>query len=253
MVELLLPLLLVFAPALAELVGGAAVLVVRTLPRLRESPHARAAAECAQDHLRQIARSATIACGVCQIGFQLILIMSGNLSFLNWLTIAPALWTLDDQALSFLFGTRAKWRVAELQAASAAAPTAPAGETRRVALAVAGVAAAVMWKPTYKALHAMWSNPSPLRADLHPAIWNSVLNGFEQHAVAITAAFGALVVAFAAHATVARPRTPSALPRSVLELCVTLSIAVLSVPVVTNMLSPTQRMLASYDWLKLVR
>ena len=31
-----------------------------------------------------------------QIGFQIVLIVSGNLSFLNWLSILPSLWCLDD-------------------------------------------------------------------------------------------------------------------------------------------------------------
>ena len=41
--------------------------------------------------------------GVTQIVFQLVLIMSGNLSFLNWLTIVPAIMTLDDAFLSRIF------------------------------------------------------------------------------------------------------------------------------------------------------
>ncbi|KAK7796059.1 hypothetical protein U0070_019810 [Myodes glareolus] len=41
--------------------------------------------------------------GVLQILFQVILIISGNLSFLNWLTIVPSLACFDDAALGFLF------------------------------------------------------------------------------------------------------------------------------------------------------
>lgn len=37
-----------------------------------------------------------VACGL-QIGFQVILILSGNLSFLNWLTIVPSLQGFDDE------------------------------------------------------------------------------------------------------------------------------------------------------------
>jgi len=44
-------------------------------------------------HVRNLA-------GVIQIGFQGILILSGNLSFLNWLTICPAITCLDDRFLS---------------------------------------------------------------------------------------------------------------------------------------------------------
>ncbi|XP_048189018.1 lipase maturation factor 1 [Perognathus longimembris pacificus] len=43
--------------------------------------------------------------GVLQILFQVILILSGNLSFLNWLTIVPSLACFDDMALGFLFSS----------------------------------------------------------------------------------------------------------------------------------------------------
>merc|ERR1719387_1766324 len=39
------------------------------------------------------------AFGVLHIVFQLALILTGNLSFLNWLTIVPALWCFDDATL----------------------------------------------------------------------------------------------------------------------------------------------------------
>ncbi|KAI7796889.1 putative lipase maturation factor 1-like [Triplophysa rosa] len=41
--------------------------------------------------------------GALQILFQIALIISGNLSFLNWLTIVPSLACFDDAALAFLF------------------------------------------------------------------------------------------------------------------------------------------------------
>jgi hypothetical protein len=41
--------------------------------------------------------------GSVQILFQVILIATGNLSFLNWLTILPSIWFLDDHTLSSLF------------------------------------------------------------------------------------------------------------------------------------------------------
>ncbi|XP_033614562.1 lipase maturation factor 1 isoform X2 [Fukomys damarensis] len=41
--------------------------------------------------------------GVLQIFFQVVLILSGNLSFLNWLTIVPSLSCFDDATLGFLF------------------------------------------------------------------------------------------------------------------------------------------------------
>lgn len=48
-------------------------------------------------------RDARVVGGFCQIAFQAILISSGNLSFLNWLTMLPAIWCLDDAVVAFLF------------------------------------------------------------------------------------------------------------------------------------------------------
>ncbi|PIK48545.1 putative lipase maturation factor 1 [Apostichopus japonicus] len=48
-----------------------------------------------------------------QVLFQVVLIISGNLSFLNWLTILPSLACLDDKFYSFLFpeDTKRKLRI----------------------------------------------------------------------------------------------------------------------------------------------
>ncbi|XP_056153384.1 lipase maturation factor 1 [Lampris incognitus] len=63
--------------------------------------------------------------GVIQILFQVTLIVSGNLSFLNWLTIVPSLACFDDASLGFLFpsGGGAKEAVREIQAEEAAGRT----------------------------------------------------------------------------------------------------------------------------------
>ncbi|XP_007955683.1 lipase maturation factor 1 [Orycteropus afer afer] len=50
-----------------------------------------------------LGRSMCLLHGALQILFQVLLIISGNLSFLNWLTIVPSLACFDDAALSFLF------------------------------------------------------------------------------------------------------------------------------------------------------
>ena len=50
-------------------------------------------------------RTAWIFNGCWQIIFQIILISTGNLSFLNWLTIAPSIWYFDDRFLSRCFST----------------------------------------------------------------------------------------------------------------------------------------------------
>ena len=41
--------------------------------------------------------------GFLQVLFQVVLISTGNLSFLNWLTIVPSIWFFDDLTLSALF------------------------------------------------------------------------------------------------------------------------------------------------------
>ncbi|XP_042363732.1 lipase maturation factor 1 [Plectropomus leopardus] len=63
--------------------------------------------------------------GAIQILFQVVLIVSGNLSFLNWLTIVPSLACFDDASLAFLFRSRggAKRAVLEIQNEDAAGRT----------------------------------------------------------------------------------------------------------------------------------
>uniref|UniRef100_A0A0G4GRG8 Lipase maturation factor n=1 Tax=Chromera velia CCMP2878 TaxID=1169474 RepID=A0A0G4GRG8_9ALVE len=52
--------------------------------------------------------------GLIQIIFQVVLILSGNLSFLNWLTIVPSIFCLDDAFLSPLFSAKTVGRAAAL-------------------------------------------------------------------------------------------------------------------------------------------
>jgi hypothetical protein len=49
------------------------------------------------------------AAGVLLVALQVVLILSGNLSFLNWLTIVPAVACFDDSALARL--VPARWRL----------------------------------------------------------------------------------------------------------------------------------------------
>jgi len=50
------------------------------------------------------------------VGFQIMLILSGNLSFLNWLTVAPCIACFDDAALRYVFSSGKVDRVIALNA-----------------------------------------------------------------------------------------------------------------------------------------
>lgn len=71
--------------------------------------------------------------GVTMVAFQLVLILSGNLSFLNWLTIVPALACFDDSFWSKLFPNSL---VRRAEAAEAAAQPSVVAERAALALAV---------------------------------------------------------------------------------------------------------------------
>lgn len=59
---------------------------------------------------------------------QVVLIISGNLSFLNWLTIVPSLACFDDAALAFLWPIRrTNQTLLKLQNEEAAGQTATKG------------------------------------------------------------------------------------------------------------------------------
>lgn len=61
----------------------------------------------------------------------MLLIISGNLSFLNWLTIVPSIACFDDVSLGFLFSSRrggVKERVVQMQLEEAAGKQLPLGE-----------------------------------------------------------------------------------------------------------------------------
>ncbi|XP_039935271.1 lipase maturation factor 1 [Hirundo rustica] len=62
-----------------------------------------------------LGRRMTILHGLLQILFQVLLIISGNLSFLNWLTMVPSIACFDDASLALLFGSRLRERAARLQ------------------------------------------------------------------------------------------------------------------------------------------
>ncbi|KAM9832445.1 lipase maturation factor 1 [Neosynchiropus ocellatus] len=77
-------------------------------------------------------RRMCIVNGAIQILFQVVLIVSGNLSFLNWLTIVPSLACFDDASLGFLFGSGAKKAVLEAEKETKTRPTTKGMLIRRV-------------------------------------------------------------------------------------------------------------------------
>jgi hypothetical protein len=81
-------------------------------------------------------RHATRVAGVVFVVFQLTLIASGNLSFLNWLTIVPALACFDDAFLTRLMPRAFAGLAERAEAQAAAAQCDSAGVWRRAQAAV---------------------------------------------------------------------------------------------------------------------
>ena len=80
--------------------------------------------------------------GVIMVLFQITLILSGNLSFLNWLTLVPALACFDDSFWSKLLP-----RALVQRATAAAASASPSLPMRRVAWTVAAIVALLSFQP----------------------------------------------------------------------------------------------------------
>lgn len=60
-------------------------------------------------------RRLVIVGGFLQVFFQILIIISGNLSFLNWLTIIPSLACFDDNSISWMFTNTSKNKAQNLQ------------------------------------------------------------------------------------------------------------------------------------------
>ena len=118
---------------------------------LHFAPHRFQAAGVLFNHLTELVmpwlmllgRHATRVAGLFFVTFQVILILSGNLSFLNWVTIVPALACFDDAFLGRLL-PRAFARWAE-RAEAAAVPVEPAWPVRARAATVTLVGLLVAW------------------------------------------------------------------------------------------------------------
>ncbi|XP_045317776.1 lipase maturation factor 1 isoform X2 [Leopardus geoffroyi] len=89
-----------------------------------------------------LGRRLCILHGALQILFQVVLVISGNLSFLNWLTMVPSIACFDDAALGFWFpsgpgGLKDQVRKMQEEAARGARPTLRYGCVVRQAVHVA--------------------------------------------------------------------------------------------------------------------
>jgi len=121
---------------------------------LHFAPHGVATAGALFNHATELVmpwlllfgRWATRAAGVFFVGFQISLIVSGNLSFLNWLTIVPALACFDDAFLGRLMPrVFARWAEEAEAAAAGSCATERRSRQRARAAALAALGALVAW------------------------------------------------------------------------------------------------------------
>lgn len=89
---------------------------------LHQSPESIHKLETAGNHIIELIvpffllwpRKLCIFAGFLQVLFQIILIFSGNLSFLNWLTILPSICCFDDASLFWIFSNKSKAKVSRI-------------------------------------------------------------------------------------------------------------------------------------------
>jgi len=204
-------------------------------PWFHHLPHAVHAAGVVVNHLVEVVlpwfafgpRRLRLIAAIAMAGFQGVLIVSGNLAFLNWLTLVPVLALLDDDFIVRCVPGRLRgWLAARMRQTGAMGETgamaAPARDLRALAVGFgATLALVVVWPVLFAGLGA-----------------------------ATQVVLAGLVVA-AAIAVVRRWRRRVD-GHQLLVACVAAVIAVKSVPVVANLASHHQAMNRSYDRLALV-
>jgi hypothetical protein len=121
---------------------------------LHFAPHAVNTAGVVFNHVTELVipwlmlfgRVATRVAGLFFVAFQISLIISGNLSFLNWLTIVPALACFDDAFLARVMPRAfSRWAADAEANASTGCVNEPAHRQRVRAAAIAGIAALLAW------------------------------------------------------------------------------------------------------------
>uniref|UniRef100_S4RSS2 Lipase maturation factor n=1 Tax=Petromyzon marinus TaxID=7757 RepID=S4RSS2_PETMA len=191
-----------------------------------------------------LGRRFRIAHGLLQILFQVVLIISGNLSFLNWLTIIPSLACFDDASLSFLLSRSKREKLMALQARLISAVVNP------LLICGGGPIGILNANRRLHVLNTRGLYAFPLCSDVLETLlvgltWlQAVQNKYVDHS--ITAAPGLIHLELCVHSVI------RALVRSCVHVLLALLIAYLSVPVVHNLMSSTQRMNSSFDPLRIV-
>lgn len=151
---------------------------------------------------------------------QVVLILSGNLSFLNWLTILPAIFCFDDLSLKWLFSSQTQKRVMQLQQQDKRGVVRPLGEQQSGTLFLR-LQITFQWPPQMIRHHSMCLCTLQILLGCGEAIlYSSVSVGYYI--------------------------------RQASNVAVALLLAYLSIPVVQNLLSPRQLMNSSFDPLKIV-
>ncbi|HEY0987661.1 MAG TPA: lipase maturation factor family protein, partial [Kofleriaceae bacterium] len=199
-------------------------------PLFHHLPHAVLAAGVVVNHIVEVAlpwfafgpRWVRLVAAFGMAGFQIVLIASGNLAFLNWLTLIPVLALFDDDALVRLVPRRlGDWLRARMAA--------PARDRRQLVVAFSAALATII-------------------------VWRLLLDGLG----ATTQVAAACVVIAAAIAAVWRRPGLVASPGARLDghhllvACIAALVACKSIPVVANLAAHHQAMNRSYDRLALV-
>jgi hypothetical protein len=139
-------------------------------PLFHAMPHGALAAGVLVNHLVELIapwlifspRKLRLAAAAAMASFQLILIASGNLAFLNWLTLVPIAACLDDDAIRWLLPARVRaWVDRRCAAADAGGRDAP---TRRNRIVLYVVAAVIAFKSLDVVLNLMSSDQSMNRS-----------------------------------------------------------------------------------------
>jgi len=106
-------------------------------------------------------RIAWITNGCFQIFFQCVLISTGNLSFLNWLTIVPSIWYLDDKFVAFAFSDASIKTVLNLQSEDKVNKTLKKSRTPRLRQVISALVACLL---AYLSVPIVYNLASPRQA-----------------------------------------------------------------------------------------